>query len=86
MTKYFKKIYADRVACGVWNEGDGVNYLPGSNYTVEDITEAEYISIASDVKNYFSEIELKEELITLKQRERAIVELIAEGKLIEKEY
>ena len=30
-TKYFKKIYKDRVACGKWSENDAINYKPKEN-------------------------------------------------------
>lgn len=53
--KYFKKIYADRVAAGKWKPGDAINYNPGPDYTVEDITLSQYNTIKANVKTYYED-------------------------------
>ena len=70
--KYFKKVYKNRPECpygyGKWKEGDAVNYLPGKDYTVEDITEQEYIEGSRQIKEYFENKEKENRRIELKEK------------------
>jgi len=70
--RYFKKVYKNRPECpygyGKWKEGDAVNYIPTKDYTVEDITEQEYIDGSAQVKAYYLSKEKEARVIELKEK------------------
>ena len=70
--KYFKKTYLNRPECpygyGVWNNGDGVNYNPTDDYTIEDITEQEYIIGSAEVKAFYLAEAKEDTRISLKEK------------------
>lgn len=75
MTKYFKMIFINLDAnkgypygYAIWEDGDAINYLPTKDYTIEWITEQEYIEGCKQVKEYFTQIENKKQVIELKEK------------------
>ena len=81
--KYFKKIYSDRVACGIWREGDAINYNEpdDKSYTVEFIDESEYNTIKQQVAEYFKKIGDADILIEQYKRDLAIEKGVIENTL-----
>lgn len=76
--KYFKKIYSNgRIACGCWNDGDGINYNHTEKYSIDWITKEEYYEIAKKINNYDKKINIEKELIKYK-KEKYILEQIGE--------
>ena len=69
---YFKKVYNNRPECpcgyGKWREGDGINYNPTKYYTVEEITEQEYINGCVEVEAYFEQKYKQKRIIELKEK------------------
>lgn len=77
--RFFKKIYSDRIACGIWRDGDGVNFLPPADkrYTVEECTETEYNAIKAQTKIYYENI-TREKLILDLKKEKFVLTGIGE--------
>ena len=69
-TKYFKKVYSDRTACGVWYENDAINYNEPAdkNYLITFTTKLVYDTIKQDVKVYYENEEKQNKIIYLKEK------------------